>query len=245
MKVKSILRPVLILLGIAITLNGVVLFMIANFNLGNLLTLLLGVILTAGVIFFEKIPKYIKLTVAIPLTVAVALSSFLAIYGVSDNVTYKEDALVVLGAGINGKRITYVLADRLDRAVEYSRENPDALIVVSGGQGPGEDISEADAMYGYLTSKGVPEDRIIKEDKSTSTYENFKFSKAIMDEILGKDYKVAYVTNEYHIYRAGGIARNAGLSTPRHLHSTTRWYSVLPGLLRECLAVMKFWVFGN
>ena len=245
MKVKSILRTVLILLGIAITLNGVVLFLIANFNLGNLLTLLLGVVLTAGVIFFKKIPKYIKLTVAIPLTVAVALSSFLAIYGVSDNVTYKEDALVVLGAGINGKRITYVLADRLDRAVEYSRENPDALIVVSGGQGPGEDISEAEAMYGYLTSKGVSEDRLIKEDKSTSTHENFKFSKALLDERLDYDYKIAYVTNEYHVYRAGGIARNAGLPNSVHLHSVTRWYSVLPGLLRECLAVMKFWVFGN
>lgn len=245
MKGKSILRTTSALLGIAITLNGVVLFLIANFNLGNLLTLLLGVILTAGGICFDKIPKYIKLTVAIPLIVAMVLSSFLAIYGVSDNVTHKEDALIVLGAGVNGKRITYVLADRLDKAVEYSCENPDAFIVVSGGKGPGEDISEAEAMYGYLMAEGVPEDRIIKEDKSTSTHENFKFSKAILDERLGSDYKVAYVTNEYHIYRAGGIARNAGFHNPRHLHSVTRWYSVLPGLLRECLAVAKFWAFGN
>ncbi len=245
MKHKFALQCLLTILGIAVTLNGVVLFMITTFNLGNLLTVALGIVLVTGATCFDKIHKYIKLAVAIPLAAAVILSSFLAIYGVSDNVTYKEDALIVLGAGVNGKRITYVLADRLDKAVEYSSKNPDALIVVSGGQGPGEDITEAEAMCGYLVSKGVPEKRIIKEDKSTSTHENFKFSKAILDQKLGEEYDVAYVTNEYHIYRAGGIARNAEFESPRHLHSTTRWYTVLPGLLRECLAVAKFWLFGN
>ena len=245
MNYKTIIKYILVLFGLAVTLNGIVLFMIATFNLGNLLTLALGLVLTLGGIFFDKISKSLKIIVAISLSIAVALSSFLVIYGVSDNVNYKEDVLIVLGAGLNGKRITYVLADRLDKAVKYSANNPEALIVVSGGQGFQEDISESEAMADYLVKKGVAPERIIKEDKSTSTHENFKFSKAILDERLGEDYTVAYVSNEYHVYRAGGIAENAGISGARHIHSNTRWYTVLPGTLRECLAVAKFWVFGN
>lgn len=100
-------------------------------------------------------------------------------------------------------------------------------------------------MERYLKDKGVAEEVIVKEDKSTSTYENFVFSKKLLDDRLGKSFKVAFVTNEYHIYRALGIAENAGFKDLTHLHSNTRWYSVLPGTLRECLAVMKFRVFGN
>lgn len=245
MNYMRVIKRCLFLIGLAFLLNGVALFMVSAFNLGNLLTVILGVILAAGGIYFDAIPKYIKLAIAIPLLLVVALSSFLLVYGISDNVTYKEDAVIVLGAGVNGSRVSLSLADRLDSAVDYHKENPQALIVVSGGQGPGEDISEAEAMEQYLVARGVPDDLIIKEDQSTSTHENFLFSKKILEEKLGDAYTVAYITNDYHIYRAGGIARNTGIKSLTHIHSSTRWHTIIPGVLRECLAVAKFRVFGN
>jgi uncharacterized SAM-binding protein YcdF (DUF218 family) len=98
-------------------------------------------------------------------------------------------------------------------------------------------------MEKYLLSQGVDPDMIIKEERATSTLENFKFSKEILDELLPKGYSVAYITNEFHIYRAGGYCSQAGIKGATHLHSNTRFDSILPGTMRECLAVMAFWVF--
>ena len=249
MKLSKILINLLTLLGLAIGINGLALLFKTNFNLGSLLTALLGVALTLLGIFFRKvsefIPKWIRIAAVVLLSSVVFFSTFLLSYGCRDNVSYKEDAVIVLGAGVNGSRVSRVLADRLKAAIDYHNENPEALIVVSGGQGPQENISEALAMEQYLTAKGVPEELIIKEDKSTSTYENFKNSKAILDEKLGTEYTVSYVTNDFHIYRAGGIARNAGITNATHFHSSTRWYLITPSTLRECLAVAKFCIFGN
>lgn len=245
---KRILKTILLIIGIAVLTNGIALSFTSNFNLGIVLTILLGCVLIFWYIFWgtiiKALPKWFKAIFIIFLVFILSLSSFLFCYGKSNNVTYKEDAIVVLGAGIHGERPSQVLADRLKSAIEYHEKNPDCVIVVSGGQGRQESISEALAMERYLLANGIPSDKIIKEDKSTSTFENFVNSKAILDDTFDKKYSVAFITNEYHVYRARGIAKSAGLNTT-HYHSSTRWYSVLPGTLRECLAVMKFWVFKN
>ncbi len=245
---KRILKSILIILGIAVLTNGIVLSFTTNLNLGNVLTLLLGGVLIFWYMFFNTLvralPKWIRAIFIIVLVFAISLSSFLFCFGKNNNVTYKEDAIIVLGAGIHGETPSRILADRLNSAIEYHKKNPDSVIVVSGGQGHQESIPEALAMERYLIAKGIPSDKIIKEDKSKSTYENFVNSKAILDSTFNSDYSVAFITNEYHVYRARGIAKSAGLQTT-HYHSSTLWYSVLPGTLRECLAVMKFWVFKN
>lgn len=169
---------------------------------------------------------------------------FLAVYGKTDNATYNEDAVIVLGAGVKGEYVTPLLAYRLLKAVDFSKRNPNAVIIVSGGQGPDEDISEALAMERYLIARGVPPEKIIKEDASTSTYENLLFSKEILDSIFGDSYKVTVVTNDFHIFRAAGIAGKLGL-TATHLHSNTKWSTMPLNYTRECLALVKFWVFGR
>ncbi len=246
---KSIIKPILFIIGTAVTLNGIVLSFTSNFNLGNVLTLLLGIIFLLYGFYYktasEKLPKSIKVIFVIILVIILGFVTFLLSYGTNDNATYKEDAIIVLGAGVHGETPSRILAERLNTAVEYHKQNPDAVIVVSGGQGPQETITEALAMERYLVSKGVRSEVIIREEKSTSTYENFVNSKAILDERFGNSYNVAFVTNEYHVYRAGGIARSAGIENAAHIHSSTMWYSVLPGTLRETLAVLKFWVFKN
>lgn len=249
MQIKKLLKSLLALLGIAITINGIAMFIVSTFNIGNLLTLILGLVLTFWGIYFDKIslfiPLWIRCCVAFAVALALCLSSFLFIYSGRDNTTYKEDAIIVLGAGVNGSRVSLCLADRLETAIDYHKENPNALIIVSGGQGNGENLSEALAMEQYLVARGVNKEIIIKEDKSTSTYENFKFSKSILEKEFSGEYNIAYITNDYHIYRAGEIAKSVGLENLAHAHSNTRWHSVLPGVLRECLAVIKFWFFGN
>lgn len=91
---------------------------------------------------------------------------------------HKEmDYIIVLGAGIIGTKVTPLLASRIDKGIELLNSNPNALLIMSGGKGPGEDIPEAKAMSAYAIQKGVSKEKIIKENKSVSTKENLIFSK--------------------------------------------------------------------
>ncbi|MCD7957040.1 MAG: YdcF family protein [Lachnospiraceae bacterium] len=95
------------------------------------------------------------------------------------------DYVIVLGAQVRGTNPSRALLKRLERAAEYAEENPDTILILSGGQGPDEGISEAECMYRYLTGAGVSEDRLIREDASTSTQENLLFSAEIIHSLAG------------------------------------------------------------
>ncbi len=240
---KTILKIIVAVIGAVIALNGAALFFVSNVNLGCFLSIGLGAVIIFVAVFFNKIAKWLKILLLSGIGVAVVLSSVLIAGGKNDTVTYSEDAVIVLGAAVHGKTPSLTLKRRLDKAVEYHTQNPDAVIVVSGGQGAQEDISEAEAMKTYLIENGVASDKIIKEDKSTSTSENFRFSKEILDKQLSGDYSVAFITNEYHISRASLCAKRAGLENTTHLHSNTTLSYLISGTLRECLAVVKYIIF--
>lgn len=224
--------------------NTLLMSVIANFNIGLVPVALLGVVLLVYGIFLDKLPfiKVISTLLAAGLSVIIVFASFLAIYGRNDNATYNEKTVIVLGCGIRGERVSVGLAKRLNKAYEYHLQNPEATIIVSGGQGPQEDIPEALAMKRYLVSKGVPEDRIIMEDKSTSTITNFKYSHEIMKEKGLPDDSVVFVTNGYHVYRGASYAKAEGL-TVTHLGTDIIWYTIPMNYMREMLAVLKMWVF--
>lgn len=239
----KIINIFLILIGSIITLNGIFVATVSNFNMGIPATLALGLVLIGLGALGKRLKKWIKIALLSCVCLAVAASGFLLCLGYSDTADYEEDALIVLGAAVHGDTPSLVLHDRLDTAVFYHKKNPDALIVVSGGKGNGENITEAEAMERYLLDKGVPQELIIKEEFATSTLENFKFSKVLLDE-RSEDYKVAYITNEYHIFRAGLTAKKAGFDSATHINSTTRLNYLLPGVLRECMAVARVLIFG-
>lgn len=224
-------------------LNGAILMLISNINMGYIALVFLGLMLLVGGLFYQKIPAWIKAVCLGGMVLWFGFAAVLFGVGWTDTVDYQEDAMIVLGAGLRGEKPSKVLRNRLDEAVQYHEKNPDALIVVSGGQGPQEEIPEAEAMARYLMEAGVAEEKIVKEDRSTSTYENFAFSKALLDESLGEEYEVAFVTNDFHILRAGSIAEQVGYEDPTHFHSKTPWYNVVCSGLRECLAMVKFWIF--
>ncbi len=252
-KVKKIALKIfkyfIALIGFLILVNGIGVFFVSNLNLGLFLTVFLGLAIMVCALLprriTRKIPKWIKVLIVCGLCLAITMASFLVVYGKNDTVKFNEDAVIVLGAGIHGKTPSYALARRLDSAVEYHKKNPDALIVVSGGQGPQEDITEAAAMEQYLLDRDVNPEKIIKEDKAVSTYTNFKYSKEILDEKLDENYSITLITSDYHIFRGFLCAKELGFENATHMHGDTLPSYLIPGTTRECLAVLKFLIFRN
>jgi uncharacterized SAM-binding protein YcdF (DUF218 family) len=157
---------------------------------------------------------------------------------------YDDDAVVVLGCAVVGTRPSRTLVNRLNECVDYVQKNPKAVVIVSGGQGPQEDISEAEAMQKYLVANGVSTDKIYIEDKATSTDENFKYSKIILDRLFPNGCKVCYITNDFHSYRAGLYAKKNGLDATS-ANAKTNLNAVAPSYLREAVAVVHYWIFGR
>ena len=225
-------------IGAVIFANGISVFFTSNINIGNFLTVLSGAAIMLLAFFYGRLAKWFKFILILCIAVVVCMSSFLIAYGKNDNVTYKEDAVIVLGAALHKSTPSLSLKRRLDAAVDYHSKKPDSIIVVSGGKGSQESITEADAMEQYLIEKGVPQEKILKESDSTGTYENFKFSKQILDSSLGKDYTAAFITNEFHIFRSVKYAKAAGFTNITHCHGNTPASYIITGTLRECLAVV-------
>ncbi len=117
---------------------------------------------------------------------------------------------VVLGAGVNGTVPSRALWARLNAALDFAREEPEAMLVLSGGQGSGEDISETQCMYNWLTERGVDPSRLILEDRSTSTEENLTFSAEKLRELGVEPENVTIITAGYHICRAKLMAEDLG-----------------------------------
>lgn len=241
---KKALKIIMLTAGVLLLCNAALLAVIANLNIGLLPVVALGAMLTLYGALFDKFKgkKIVHIFVSLVLVVLLSFGSFLAIYGGNDNADYTEQTVIVLGCGIRGERVSVGLAKRLDKAAEYHGQNPDAVIIVSGGQGPQEDIPEALAMKRYLTEKGIDEKKIIMEDKSTSTITNFKYSHEIMKERGLADDSVVFVTNGYHVYRAASYAKAEGLEVT-HLGTDIIWYTIPMNYMREMLAVLKMWVF--
>ena len=153
----------------------------------------------------------------------------------------EADYLIVLGCQVNGTVPSRMLRQRIDAAADYLIAHPDSVAIVSGGMGSGESITEAECMYNYLTAQGIAPERIILEDKATSTMENLRFSLALMDEGA----TAAIVSNEFHLYRAGQMAASLGLDAA--LIPADTEYPILTAsyTLREILAVWKYHLLGG
>ncbi len=146
------------------------------------------------------------------------------------------DWIIVLGAQVRGRYITNSLRRRLDKALAYAQKFHGVKVIVSGGQGPEEAVSEAEAMAEYLMENGVPSEQIFKEDKSTSTRENFRFSRIYADE---EHEKVGIVTNDFHIYRSSLIARQEGYQKIYLIPADSNPVFQLNYLVREFFGVIQ------
>lgn len=177
------------------------------------------------------------------------------------------DYVVVLGAGIREDRVSSTLKLRLDKAVEYIQENPDTVLILSGGQGKGEARTEASAMEEYLLLKGVPAAQMILEEQSVNTKENFLFSKRLIEkdqEENGKrtgknrpefsvpaldfeesQLRIGVLTSNFHLYRARKIAQKQGETDLSSIAAPSDRVLFLHFCLRDAFAILKDRLVGN
>ncbi len=236
-------RTAFLVLGIILLINGVIAAVLESLALGVILAIALGICLTlCSLPTNSKITMITKLVLLTLLMTFISYSAFVYIYGSNDNVTYKEDAVIVLGTVVIGDKPSTDLKNRLDATIDYCGKNPNALIIVTGGQGTEKRASEASVMAKYLIDAGIPADKIVKEDKATSTAENFEFSKRILKNIGFDNPKIAYISNDFHLYRSGVLAKNAGFEDATHYHGSTPWYMVIPNGFRETIVTIKMWI---
>lgn len=152
-------------------------------------------------------------------------------------------AVMIMGCRVRGEEPSLMLQSRMNAALVVLSENPEAVCVASGGMGNGENISEAECMRRYLIDHGIAEERIFTEGESTSTRENFRFSKAIFDE-LGISDGIVVVTNDFHQYRTELYARRAGLDVG-HFSNKTPITSLLNYCIREVPAILSAYLLGG
>ena len=157
---------------------------------------------------------------------------------------FDREYVLILGSQINRDgTLTKLLQGRADRAMEFAEMQrqaggPDPVFVPSGGQGPDEVISEAEAMRRYLMERGVPEDRILPEDRSANTYENLRNSAALIRERDPEgEPKIAFSTTNYHVFRAGMLGWSQGIRA-EGLGSRTKRYFWINAFVREFIATL-------
>ena len=254
-----LILPLIAFLGVYSIITNIILIKKEGFGLNNILGMIFALIIIIGAFSTQMIYEYTsKLTLSISGTIIknfidISLNSILAyfyclvlatlycnIMAGKHNPTYDKDFVIVLGAQIKKDgTLTPLLKSRVDRAILFSENQrksggKDVVFVTSGGKGNDEIMSEGEAIKKYLLQRGIKEENIIVEDKSTSTKENIKFSKEKIDEI-NKDAKIAFSTTNYHVFRSGVIANNQGVEC-EGMGSKTKIYFYVNALLREFFA---------
>lgn len=221
-----------------------------GFKASNLLSLLFAVLLCAYLVVWPLLYHLEKKSFGAACYAAISfcavyLLALMAMYTLSAllNLIHikkgrNADYIIVLGAGIMGKRVTPLLAARLDKGMALLKKNPNARLILSGGQGPGEEIAESEAMAGYVKEKGVDEGKILLERRSTSTEENLRFSRELMEENAKKTPEIIVVTTAYHVFRALVLAKKENIKCVGY-GAKTKWYFTLNALIREFVGYLR------
>lgn len=195
--------------------------------------------------FIIHFPLWVRRTFVILVCIGVMIFGIVEgfiLSGFSENGQPGADYVIVLGAQMKENGPSKALQYRLDEAIHYLNENPESQVIVSGGQGSDEYISEAQGMYEYLVEKGIEKERIIKEDKSVNTTQNLAFSAEYLDK--ENDF-VAVVTNNFHVFRAVKIAENTGYQNVCGIAAKGEPFLQINNMMREFFGVMKDFLLGN
>jgi len=215
-------------------------FYLVWFGVGILL-MLLGIALKAGI--FKKLPVWLNIGMAAAAGIVILLTVIVLIIIVSysDNDPEKDlDYIIILGAQVRPDGPSKTLRYRLERAEKYLKENLKTKCIVSGGKGDNEVMSEAEAMKRYLISSGIEEERIIMEDRSTTTYENISNSKPFLPEGAS----VGLVTNDFHMYRGIFLCKKHGLKGVHPIPADSDAFYRPNNYFREVLAFIKNMTIG-
>lgn len=185
----------------------------------------------------------------------ILLSIGLLVVGITEAIIIKAsfgdprqhcDYMVVLGAGVRGDVPSLSLRNRIDAAYDYLTEHPDVTAILSGGQGEGENITEAQCMFDHLTAMGIDESRLWMEDQATSTWENLNFSLDMIEERTGqRPEKLGVLSSEYHLFRASLFADACGVEFLGVPAKTTKLSLRVNYFMREVAGVWHYLLLGG
>lgn len=242
-----------ILTGSILLTDALALFSVAKFNAGTVFPAILGLGLLSYSLqharwqrwlatkrYRQRLWPWFKLLAALWL---ISLLAFFCTLAIPDRIQNLPSTLIVLGSGLDGTQPSPMLRARLDTALIYAAQYPEAQIVVSGGQGFSEEISEADAMQRYLLARGIARQRIMQENQSTSTEENLLFSYRLLKEKAAGP--VLIITNDFHTLRASKIARKQGFPIVDFASAPTPLAIRYNAWLREYFAFASSWLLGE
>jgi uncharacterized SAM-binding protein YcdF (DUF218 family) len=241
-----------ILVASYLVLNGITMARRESIRLGNLLSLLTGtgMLALAGLVVivirgsqYTALDEFTIIAVLLSGYISFLLVSYVSYAFVYSRITALRgaDFVVVLGSGlIGGDRVPPLLASRLERGRQLhqamaARRKTSPVLIVSGGKGADEQVSEAEAMARYLIERGVPAGSVTTEDQSRTTEENLTFSKAVMERSRPR-YRCIVVTSNYHVFRTAIIARRLGVNG-QVTGARTAGYYWPSAMLREFIAV--------
>lgn len=246
--------PVFAAIWIFFIISNISLMIHEGARLKNLLFALLGIVFVGARLGIEASTPYLSvvhdyLASFISLVVCYVECFFIgtvimAFVAANNKPKYDKDFIIILGCRIDWRGgLLPLLKQRTNRAIRYAWDQEiatgkSAKYVPTGGQGKDEVMSEGSAMELYLLSHGAEYDEVFPEKKATNTYENFVFSKAVIDE-MKPDAKIGFVTTNYHMFRSGLLARKAGIDNPEGVSSKTTWYFWPNGFMREFIALMN------
>lgn len=230
------MRIVLFIIGLAFSAIGLFFGATVSMGAGEAIDVAIGILFILWSVFYDAAKKNRALKIfkgifVFFMIITTLYSCAVCVAGRMDNASYNEDYIIVLGAGLNGSEPSLALRERLDKAVEYMNRNTEAEAIVTGGQGRGEMMSEAEAMSDYLVSHGIDEKRIIKEENAESTYQNFEYAKLEMEE----GGTAVFVTNDFHVVRSLQMARMHGIDAA-HIGAPTSLKLLPVSCVREFIA---------
>lgn len=214
---------------------------------GGMIPVWIAITVAAAILSFKKCYEYffskwwIKLPFVLGVLCIVFVEGAIIWNGFTAEPKESSDYIIILGAQVRGNKPSATLEYRLEKGYEYLEAHPKTKAVLSGGQGPDEIMTEAQAMYVYLVNKGIDKERLILEDESHSTYENLTNSFKLIDAEK-ENATISVVSNRFHILRAQIQAKKlgravGGIGARSYVFLIPNYY------FREFFAVMKELIF--
>ena len=252
--------PLILLFALAMIISNIALLRHMTPRLQNVLGIIVGVILIGG----ESLGWYlftcdfvgsefefhvqetlhnVYATIFVYFECMLVGSAICGIHAARNQPQQDKDFIVILGCWFRRDgSLPPLLRGRVDRAIEFWKAQKEAtgkeaILIPSGGQGRDETMPEAEAMKRYLLEKQIPEEMILPETASLNTYQNMANARAIMEK-LNPEGKVVFATTNYHVFRSGVWAAQAGLRA-EGIGSRTIWWFWPNAFMRECLGLLQ------
>lgn len=252
---KALPRAILLLLVLAVFFLFLYPATYGLLDLSNALVMLACLLAAAALLFPKQTRRLFsglwskrwgKVLLSVAGTAAASICVLLAVLMILVGTKMRQQpskpcrTVIVLGCMVRGERPSLQLRYRIEAAADYLDAHPEAVAILSGGQGRGERITEADCMFRELTARGIDPDRLYREDRSSTTRENLIYSMDLIrrENLAGP---VAIVSNDFHIYRALRMAEDLGLPA-EGLAARSRRLALPFSVFREAMAMVKYWL---